>query len=313
LGKNRYTLLRAAPPSGKAAAERPVKGSPSPQDAPFLAATPLAQFNDPVFDGLVRRLNAPPGATRWELAQRITSFVYDWIRDKNYTVGFASAQEVARTPKGDCTEHGVLAVALLRRLGVPARGVTGWMAFGDSMGLHFWVEARIGGRWVPLDPTFNQAPASAFRLKLGTSDLADLGSVGWESAAMSFTAGSWIPEAPWAAEVRIQGDTIMAPGGARIRVPGGRWSQIHGRLELLWEGRHGVEAVPPPAPALVASALRLQGGEERGGWWDPALRQLWMDAGGGKWLRVDALAEDQAFRLLEGLETQHPRVLKEAA
>jgi hypothetical protein len=38
-----------------------------------------------------------------------------------------------------------------------------------------------------------------------------------------------------------------------------------------------------------------------------------MDAGGGKWLRVDALAEDQAFRLLEGLETQHPRVLKEAA
>ena len=304
LGENRYLLRRAQPPTPEEARELPVRGRPSEQDAPFLAPTPLAQFRDPVFDGLDQRLRAPRGATRWELAQLVTAFVYDWIKDKNYTVGFASAQEVARTPKGDCTEHGCLAVALLRRLGVPARGVTGWIAFGDAMGLHFWVEARIGGRWIPLDPTFDQAPASAYRLKLGTTDLADLGSVGWESAAMSFLDGAWTPEEPWAKDVRVQGDTALVPDGMRLQLAGARWQYQDSVLSLLWEGAHLCHAMPRPTPQQTATARRLQGARSgRGGWWDPAMGQVWMDLGGGKWLEVDAVTEGQAFRLLDGLET----------
>ena len=303
-GENSYLLLRAQGPSAAAARELPVKGRPSAEDAPFLAPTPLVQFNDPVFDGLLQRLAAPPGASRWALAQRINSFVYDWIRDKNYTVGFASAQEVARTPRGDCTEHGTLAVALLRRLGVPARGVTGWVAFGDSMGLHFWVEARIGGRWVPLDPTFDQAPASAYRLKLGTTDLADLGSVGWESAALSFLEGSWSPDGAWGKEVRVQGDTVMASDGLRLRLEGARWRDQDGALRLTWDGEHTVQAVPRPAPAQTTGARRLQGSRSRrAGWWGPQQNLLWIDLGAGKWLQVAAMTEAQAFRLLDDLET----------
>ena len=303
--ENRYALTRAQAPAGEAALERPVTGEPSSQDAPFLAPTPLVQFKDPVFDGLEKRLRVPPGATRWELAQRVTAFVYDWITDKNYTVGFASAQEVARTPRGDCTEHGTLAVALLRRLGVPARGVTGWVAFGESMGLHFWVEARIGGRWIPLDPTFDEAPASAYRLKLGTTDLADVGSVGWESAAMTFLEGAWVPEGPWAAEVRIQGDTVMIPDGSRLRMPGGRWQDSAGRLALLWEGPHAVEAVLRPAPAQLTFARRMQSLRTgRMGWWNSASSQLWVEFGAGRWLQVAALTESQAQRLLEALEQE---------
>ena len=83
-------------------------------------------FQDRAFDGLIRRLALPPGLSRWDLAKRVNSFVFEWIIEKDFTVGFASALEVAHHPRGDCTEHGVLAVALLRRLGVPARGVTGW-------------------------------------------------------------------------------------------------------------------------------------------------------------------------------------------
>jgi transglutaminase-like putative cysteine protease len=312
-GDNRYTLVRAKAPTGRELTEMPVTGRPSREDAPFLAPTPLAQFHDPVFAGLDQRLRAPEGATRWELAQRVTAFVYDWIKDKNYTVGFASAQEVARTPRGDCTEHGVLAVALLRRLGVPARGVTGWVAFGESLGLHFWVEARIGGRWIPLDPTFDQAPASAYRLKLGTTDLADLGSVGWESAALTFLEGAWTPEGPWAKDVRTQGDTAIAPDGTRLRVPASRWHYQAGRLSLEWEGSHGVEAVSRPAPAQVATARLLQGSRTgRRGWWTPASGQLAVELGGGRWLQVDGLGEAQAHRLLEALEQAAPLVLKAA-
>ena len=305
LGDNRYLLSRAEAPSAKAAAERPVKGRPSPEDAPFLAATPLVQFRDPVFAGLEQRLRAPDNATRWELAQLVTHFVYDWIKDKNFSVGFASAQEVARNPKGDCTEHGVLAVALLRRLGVPARGVTGWVAFGGTMGLHFWVEARIGGRWLPIDPTFDQAPASAFRLKLGSTDLADLGSVQWEQAAMTFLEGAWTPERPWATDVRSQGDTALVPDGLALRLPGSRWQMADGRLELLWEGSHAVEATPRPAAAQLSSALRLQSAASRRlGWWDPVSRQLWLELGAGKWLKLDAISESQAQRLLELLTAE---------
>ena len=60
-----------------------MRGAPALADAPYLAATPLVQYHDPVFAGLVRRLGAPAGATRWDLAQRVTRFVVDWIRDKN--------------------------------------------------------------------------------------------------------------------------------------------------------------------------------------------------------------------------------------
>jgi len=304
LGENRYLLSRALPPSPEEARELPVRGPASAQDAPFLAPTPLAQFRDPVFDGLDQRLRAPRDATRWELARLVTAFVYDWIKDKNYTVGFASAQEVARTPRGDCTEHGCLAVALLRRLGVPARGVTGWIALGDTLGLHFWVEARIGGRWIPLDPTFDQAPASAYRLKLGTTDLADLGSVGWESAATSFLDGTWSPEEPWARDVRLQGDTAMVPDGVRLKVAGARWHYESGALELRWEGSHQTQAVPRPTPQQTAAARRLQGARSgRGGWWEPGLGQLWMDLGAGRWLATSAVTESQAFRLLDALDT----------
>jgi transglutaminase-like putative cysteine protease len=316
LGPGLFLLSRALPPTPREALDPPVQGRPAAEDAPFLAATPLVQFNDPVFKGLERRLNPPAKATRWQLAQLVTAFVYDWIRDKNYTVGFASAQEVARNPQGACAQHGVLAVALLRRLGVPARGVTGWMAFGDVLGLHFWVEVKLGGRWIPVDPTFDEAPASAYRLKLGTSDLADLGSVGTGTASMNFLEGVWLPDGPWAADVRPQGDTLMAPGGLMLRVAGARWAFAGGRATLLWNQSHRIEAVPRPAPAQLVDAHRLQGasadGERRIGWWQPRTSTLWIDLGAGRWLQVEALTEPQAFALLAALEANERRLPRAA-
>lgn len=302
LGPRLYRLTRAQPPTPQEAAERPVSGRPAPASIPYLAAGPLVQFNDPVFTGLVRRLNPPRDATRWQLAQLVTSFVFDWIKDKNYTVGFASAQEVARNPVGACAQHGVLAVALLRRLGVPARGVTGWIAVGETLAMHFWVEVELGGRWLPVDPTFNQAPASAYRIKLLATDLADLGNVGVGTPGTDYLEGVWLPEGPWAAEARPQGDTVTAPGLA-LRVPGARWKLASGRLSLVWGEAHRVEAAPAPVPAQRAEARRMQGAKGRQGWWQPRTAQLWIDLGGGRWLQVDAITEPQAYRLLDALET----------
>ena len=306
LGPNLYRVRKAAGPSPAEAAEKPVKGTATAEDAPFLAPTPLVQFQAPEFNALVARLDPPPSAGRWELARRVASFVFEWIGRKDMTVGFASALEVARNSRGDCTEHSVLAVALLRKLGIPARGVVGWVGLGEVMGLHFWVEVKVGRRWIPLDPTFDQAPASALRLKLRTTDLADFGSLGWDTAALSFVDGAWTPEGPWAGAIRLEGDTLKAPDGTVLRVPDGSWELGQGRLQLHLAGVHTVSATIRPSQQQLAGARLLQGGRSgQRGWWDPGTGILWMDLGRGRWLSVDRIKESPAFRLLDLLQV-HP-------
>lgn len=298
----RLELARAPLPSAKEAAQAPVTGKPSTAEAAFLAATPLVDYRDPVFEGLLGRLQAPPGATRWELAQLITRFVFEWIEQKDFSVGFASAQEVARTAKGDCTEHGVLAVALLRRLGVPARGATGWVALGETLGLHFWVEVKLQDRWVPVDPTFDEAPASALHIQLGSSDLADLGSLGWEQAALDLTQGSWVPDLSWPAGFQVLGEAIAFPQG-QLRAAGGRWRLQGQRLSLRMPGASAdldVEAVPRPPKSQLKGAQIIQDAQTGLRGWRLG-RQFWIALPNGHWLRVQGASEAQAFQLLAAL------------
>ncbi|HJV21268.1 MAG TPA: transglutaminase domain-containing protein [Holophagaceae bacterium] len=305
LARDRWRLRRAAPPTAAEAAQPPLTGPAPAEEAPYLAATPLVPHTDPIFDGLLRRLNPLPGATRWELARAVNRFVFEWITDKDYSVGFASAREVALTPRGDCTEHGVLAVALLRKLGVPARGAVGWVAVDDVLGPHFWVEVKLGSRWVPVDPTFDQAPASAFRMKLGDTDLADLASVGWDAAQVLGTA-QWTPRYP---DPLIEGDRLTAPDGTRLRWPKGRWTWIQGRLVLATpEGRLELAAALRPAEGQLKEARRLQGRGGRKGWWTPG-RDLYLELGAGRWLKVQGLTETSAFTFVDTLQVELPRSL----
>jgi len=301
-----FALKQSAPLKAEEAKDPPVKGKPSKEDAPFLAATPLVPFNDPAFDGLIFRMRAPQGASRWELAQRVTDFVWEWITQKDYTVGFASALEVCRTPRGDCTEHGVLAVALLRKLGVPARGVVGWMAAGENLGLHFWVEVKLGHRWVPVDPTFDQAPASAFRLKLGVTDLADLGSVGWENAGQVFGDGIWKIEKPEQfGGMQIDGETLRAPDGTRLRAVGSTWSLAAGLALHTDGGDLSISALPRPYLSTLEGAKLLQSGRWKG-WWQPKEQKLYVDLGDRRWLGIEPLNEKGSTDFMERLVVESP-------
>jgi transglutaminase-like putative cysteine protease len=302
LSKGLWRLRRAALPTAVEASQPPVKGAPDPADTRYLAPSQLVSFQDPAFDGLIQRMALRPGLSRWELAQRVNTFVFDWITDKDYTVGFASALEVCRNPRGDCTEHSVLAVALLRRLGVPARGVTGWVGLGEVLGLHFWVEVRLKDRWIPIDPTFDQAPASALRIKLGDTDLADLGSIAWEGAANDLAGVQWVPVAE--ESLAIKGDQIAGSGGIQLRLPGGRWELKGGilRLRAPKGGPWRVEAVTRPSEAQLKGAEHLAGARTlRSGWWLAGSRLMWMDLGGGRWLQLEDVSEREAFDLLDQL------------
>jgi hypothetical protein len=95
-----------------------------------------------------------------EAIKKIEAFVGDYVEDKNLSVGYASAVEVALSKQGDCTEHAVLTAALCKAVGIPAQVVTGiayveeWNDIKNVFGGHAWTQAYIGGKWIGLDAAF---------------------------------------------------------------------------------------------------------------------------------------------------------------
>lgn len=107
-------------------------------------------------------------------AKKLETWVYETIRDKNMTVGFASAKEVLDNPSGDCSEHAVLLAAALRAVGIPARVSMGLLYWNQKFAGHAWAEAWVG-EWVPLDGTMARPFVSAAHIDLGQSSLNDEG------------------------------------------------------------------------------------------------------------------------------------------
>lgn len=81
-----------------------------------------------------RFLNIKTAALR-ELAKKFTNkknrislienFVHDFIQDKTTGIPLLPARNIIKSRSGDCTEHTILTVALLRANGIPARAVVG--------------------------------------------------------------------------------------------------------------------------------------------------------------------------------------------
>lgn len=67
-----------------------------------------------------------------------------------------SALKTLKTEKGVCQDYAFLAVALLRSIGIESRYVggtaqSGALSFGER---HAWVEAKVNGEWLVMDPTW---------------------------------------------------------------------------------------------------------------------------------------------------------------
>ena len=98
------------------------------------------------------------------VASRMMAWVYRKL-DKRPVISIPSAAEVLRTLAGDCNEHAVLLVALLRAAGVPARMSIGLVYTQEKFFYHAWTEAYLG-EWVTMDATLNQMPVDATHIKL---------------------------------------------------------------------------------------------------------------------------------------------------
>ncbi len=136
----------------------------------FLKSCYFIKCDDPKVKEHTRK--AVRGETDpWKKALRIEKYVHEHIEKNNYTEAFATADEVARTMEGDCTEHSVLAAAMCRAAGIPSRTALGLVyvdhrSRGPVMGFHMWTEVWIGGQWLPIDATLGRGYVGAAHLKI---------------------------------------------------------------------------------------------------------------------------------------------------
>ncbi len=106
------------------------------------------------------------------VAEKLVHGVYRFIK-KNPTASLPSALDVLRTKEGDCNEHSILFTALARSVGLPTKIYVGLVNLdGSSYFYHAWCAVWLG-KWVPVDPTFDQFPADVGHLKLKEGELAE--------------------------------------------------------------------------------------------------------------------------------------------
>jgi transglutaminase-like putative cysteine protease len=114
----------------------------------------------------------------WRKAQRIEKWVHEHMR-VNTEVNFAPASQVLRDLQGDCRQHAMLAAALCRAAGVPARTAVGLVYDNDSklgpgLAFHMWTEVLIKGQWLMLDAVLGHGNVGAAHLKIADHSWQDI-------------------------------------------------------------------------------------------------------------------------------------------
>jgi transglutaminase-like putative cysteine protease len=167
LDQDRLTVSREEVPAD-AGYELPYGGDDRAVD---LASTALLQSDHPRVLAVARE--ALGDATDpSEAVRRLMRYVYGSLR-KVPTVSVPNALQVLDMKEGDCNEHAVLFGALARAVGLPARVVAGVVYANGAFQYHAWNEVWLGGRWISLDPVFDQFPADVTHVKFVSGDPED--------------------------------------------------------------------------------------------------------------------------------------------
>ena len=121
----------------------------------YLEDTMFLNLNSPEISNAAKRFNPSDK----DILNQIETFVYNHITNKTLGIPLLPAVNIMRQRSGACTEHTVLAVALLRKNKIPTRAVVGAVLTPQFLGennvfvYHMWAEAYINGRWELVDAT----------------------------------------------------------------------------------------------------------------------------------------------------------------
>lgn len=118
---------------------------------PYLAPDEAIQVDDPEILGAASEIGADVGGIRARL-RKIFDFTAA-LTPRSFK-GTTDALTALRLGEASCNGKSRLFVAISRAVGIPARLVGGLiMADGTKRTSHQWIEAYVGGHWVPFDPT----------------------------------------------------------------------------------------------------------------------------------------------------------------
>ncbi|HOD50891.1 MAG TPA: transglutaminase-like domain-containing protein [Candidatus Hydrogenedentes bacterium] len=132
-----------------------------------------------------------------KVSTKLCHWVYENVRT-TFSAQLSNTLEVLEHMEGDCTEHSVLFIGLARAAGLPAREVAGLIYVDNGRpGFYFhqWATVWIG-KWIDVDPTFNQPLADVTHIKLAEGDL-------FQQARLI----------PIIGQIKVQVPENVAPGG----------------------------------------------------------------------------------------------------
>ena len=144
--------------------ELPEINLPIKEQSEFLKPSVYIQCEDPRIIAKARELVGGETEAKKAVAKLVQG-VYNFLK-KNPIASLPSAVDVLKTREGDCNEHAILFAALARAEGIPTKIYAGLI---NLQGVGYYYHAWCGvwlGKWVPVDPTFNQFPADVGHLKL---------------------------------------------------------------------------------------------------------------------------------------------------
>lgn len=147
-----------------------------PQPAPgkeFLGSSFFINWDNPLVKGHAMKAVAglPANAGDWNKAKAVEQWVKQNMQAIEFSQAMATADNVARTLSGDCTEYAMLSAAMCRAVGVPSRTVLG-LVYAPGPGgkpylaYHMWFEVFADGQWLPLDATLGQGGIGPGHVKI---------------------------------------------------------------------------------------------------------------------------------------------------
>jgi hypothetical protein len=149
--------------------------NPAPQTlpAPTAADTQPGERMPSDNPGIVVRSKAIAGEEKdpAKVAARLAQWVSKEIRGD--VTDCQSPLETLQKGSGNCQSHARLYTSLARAAGIPTRFVSGVMYQGEGFLYHSWAESYLNGKWIPIDPTFNEVPADLTHIKLVEGDSLD--------------------------------------------------------------------------------------------------------------------------------------------
>lgn len=139
----------------------------------YLSSELLIESDSPEIKKLAMQIkSSTDGKSARDLMRAVSDWVYKNL-EKTSVLSMPSALQVLKDKKGDCNEHSVLTVAILRALNIPSRVVFGLIYDSRKFYYHAWVEAFDGKEWIEFDPTWGLFPADILRIRIGTGNVSE--------------------------------------------------------------------------------------------------------------------------------------------